>query len=178
MKFVSSRRCFIVALAVLLVNLMQIRQANAQAWLVQPSGTMQALRSISYCDSMNGFAVGNFRTILHTTDGGATWNSQDSPLDSLMICWKVTCVRPGIAMILAVHSWTWDAAIVATTDSGTTWIVRNNSVFGYGGISFVDEDLGFVLGWNGIFETTDAGATWQSSPLPDDNARTVAPDNE
>jgi len=44
----------------------------------QPSGTNQALLSVSYTDSTHGIAVGNNGIIVRTTNGGANWLKQPS----------------------------------------------------------------------------------------------------
>lgn len=47
----------------------------------QTSGTEETLRSVGFADEMNGWAVGGdfgVGAILHTTDGGKTWEVEDS----------------------------------------------------------------------------------------------------
>jgi photosystem II stability/assembly factor-like uncharacterized protein len=46
--------------------------------VAQSSGTTSFLQGVSFADANNGIAVGSFDTILRTTDGGATWVTQDS----------------------------------------------------------------------------------------------------
>jgi photosystem II stability/assembly factor-like uncharacterized protein len=37
----------------------------------------QTLEAVDFVDSELGWAVGDQGTVIHTTDGGATWQSQD-----------------------------------------------------------------------------------------------------
>jgi hypothetical protein len=51
----------------------------------QSSGTNNPLYGVSFVDVNTGWAVGDLGTILHTTDGGATWRRQStSTLSSLV----------------------------------------------------------------------------------------------
>jgi len=52
---------------------------GAGPWLwVQPDWQGATINSISFADANTGWAVGIGGTILKTTDGGATWNAQNS----------------------------------------------------------------------------------------------------
>ena len=70
-----------------------VHTADAGAsWTVQASGTTDDLTSVDFVDRRNGWAVGgtdahswpphSSRTILHTGDGGLTWETQLDPSDS------------------------------------------------------------------------------------------------
>ena len=47
-------------------------------WIQQPSPTTNLLRSVCFIDENTGFIVGEFGTILKTTNGGTTWTSISS----------------------------------------------------------------------------------------------------
>ncbi|MBK9229232.1 MAG: hypothetical protein IPL67_19775 [Ignavibacteria bacterium] len=47
-------------------------------WILQPSGTEDALHSVKFHDDNTGYVVGDFGTILKTTNGGEYWSEQES----------------------------------------------------------------------------------------------------
>ena len=47
-------------------------------WVNQSSGTVNDLLKVCMTDANTGTAVGEFGTILRTTNAGATWTSQSS----------------------------------------------------------------------------------------------------
>lgn len=53
--------------------------ASGQGWEWQnPLPQGHDLRAVRFLDGANGWAVGDEGTILHTTDGGSTWEVQSS----------------------------------------------------------------------------------------------------
>ncbi len=64
--------------------------------------TRATLTSVSFADERNGWAVGHWGVILHTTDGGETWTVQrddtsvDQPLFSVWFCVKRNGVGGGL----------------------------------------------------------------------------------
>lgn len=48
--------------------------SKTRGWTPQNSGTNQDLNGISFINESTGTVVGNSCTILHTIDGGNTWN--------------------------------------------------------------------------------------------------------
>ena len=55
-------------------------------WVSQSSGTANLLIGVSFTDANTGTAVGNFGTIAHTTNSGATWTSQTSGTTNSLCC--------------------------------------------------------------------------------------------
>jgi photosystem II stability/assembly factor-like uncharacterized protein len=47
---------------------------QGESWHAQPTGVTAPLTALTFADEETGIAVGAFGQILHTTDGGATWN--------------------------------------------------------------------------------------------------------
>ena len=75
---------------------------------------------ISFINPIEGWAVGNSRTMLHTLDGGNTWKSVKSPVDTPLVA--VHFVSSEIGWLL-----TEDASFLSTTDGGRTWQVLNEA---------------------------------------------------
>ncbi len=119
--------------------------------------TSSRIRDISFADELNGFVVGT-GFVARSTDGGVTFTQQTSPVTGDIN--EVVTTSPNFAVAGC------DAGnIIRTTDGGANW---NSIATGISGtnsdilaIDFVNDNLGWVAGYNGsIAKTTDGGATW------------------
>ena len=106
----------------------------------------------------NGWAVGFGGTIVHTSDGGATWAPQTSGTDNALFSVEFTD---------ALNGWAVGdlGTIVHTSDGGATWVTQPNPVSGtmiaLFSVEFTDASNGWAVGDNGtIVHTSDGGATW------------------
>jgi hypothetical protein len=109
---------------------------------LQTSGTTDHFRSVDFIDANNGWAVGNMGAIVHTTNGGATWTTQNSGTEHALL---------SVAFLDANTGWAAGAGtIVHTTDGGATWssqfIAEQGSIRD---LSFVDAGHGWAVGDNG-----------------------------
>jgi photosystem II stability/assembly factor-like uncharacterized protein len=83
-----------------------------------------ALYDVKFVDDKNGWIVGEFGKIMHTTDGGATWTEQQESLvgeeivDALDLptFYGIDCSSPTACTVVGL-----DGKIAATTDGGKTW---------------------------------------------------------
>jgi photosystem II stability/assembly factor-like uncharacterized protein len=119
------------------------------------------LYGLSYGDRDHVWAVGEFGTIMASTDGGLTWTQQHAPFESTLF---------GVHFIDPLRGWAVgiDSVIVTTTDGGVTWTVEPPPVRGR---SFYDIVLrgsrGWIVGESGtLLTSSDGGTTWQLSPVP------------
>ena len=88
----------------------------AQGWTWQqplPQGNI--LHGVSFSDANNGTAVGRVGTIVRTTDGGATWLTQESGTEEIIYSVSFPDSATGIAV--GGHG-----IIRRTTDAGVTWV--------------------------------------------------------
>ena len=60
------------------VALFSFSQNVTIEWTTQNSGLESTLYDVDFIDNEQGWAVGYLGKIIHTTDGGATWNEQTS----------------------------------------------------------------------------------------------------
>jgi photosystem II stability/assembly factor-like uncharacterized protein len=135
---------------------------ESKQFVVQNSGTMNTLYSVSFVDAKKGWIAGQRGLILHTDDGGHTWVSQKSNTSEHLfsVCFKDS--KTG-----------WIAGafgtILHTSDGGKTWSEqgeRPDTI--YNQVFFVDNENGWVVGeFGAILHTKDGGKTWekQASPL-------------
>jgi len=128
------------------------------------------LTGISFCDPLNGFAVGGMMIGPHpmqqgggcvkTTDGGKTWVQVWTPTDKgySSELWSVATLSPEVVVTVG------DTILYRTSDGGLTWSeVPSSLVPSPGGllnIAFKDR-FGFAVGGNGvILASSDSGLTW------------------
>ncbi|HEU4697709.1 MAG TPA: YCF48-related protein [Gemmatimonadales bacterium] len=143
--------------------------AAAQRWTPQASGTSASLRGLHVVSPTVVWASGSRGTVLHTEDGGRTW--QVTPVagaDSL----DFRSVHAVDARTAVVASAGQPARLYRTTDGGRSWTKvyesPDTAAF-FDGLRFWDARRGMVYSdpVNGSFlvlTTADGGRTW--TPVP------------
>jgi photosystem II stability/assembly factor-like uncharacterized protein len=59
---------------------------QAQTWhSIEPRATDQGLSDIFFADSLHGWAVGQYGAVVATTDGGLSWNAQNSTVTDTFV---------------------------------------------------------------------------------------------
>lgn len=119
------------------------------------------LYGIAYADRDHVWIVGEFGTIMASTDGGLTWQQQQAPFESTLFGVHFTDVQHGWAVGI-------DSVIVATSDGGATWAVQQPPVRGR---SFYDVTIrgkrGWIVGESGtLLVSADGGTSWKLSEVP------------
>jgi len=115
------------------------------------------INSIFFTDKNSGWAVGNEGTILHTIDGGNSWNKQESKSSNDLNSVTFTDSDNGWAVGNS-------GTILHTTDRGKIWKPQesNTSEWLYS-VTFTDANNGWVVGEDGtILNTTDGGNSWST----------------
>ncbi len=80
MKMYPNHRIFAVTILTLLIGWTCMAQAWAQGgWSRQNSQTTTDLTSVFFVDASTGWVAGKNGKILHTTNGGLLWKTQDVP---------------------------------------------------------------------------------------------------
>ncbi len=143
---------------------------GGETWFQQSPGFAQcSLSSMYFTDNLNGWIVGNRwgdrgGLILHSADGGNTWQVQDTTLNTL---YSPCFFDPSNGFITGE-----DGKLFRTTNGGLDWIEQNLPVFRniYSSCR-VSGNLGWVSGEDGaIMHTSDGGITWtdQTSGIKED----------
>jgi photosystem II stability/assembly factor-like uncharacterized protein len=129
-------------------------------WIVQvPEGKGYTLNGVSALDAQTAIAVGDYGTILRTTDGGANWIALPSETSEHLR--GVSFIDAATATAVGDHG-----TILRTTDGGDTWTSQDSGLpyAQLNAVSFTDADTGNVVGfWSlaGMFlRTVDGGQTW------------------
>jgi photosystem II stability/assembly factor-like uncharacterized protein len=139
--------------------------AGPTGWIFEnPAPTGDDLYSISFADADNGWAVGVFADIEHTSDGGLHWAPQ--VVDSLEDFLAVEFVGPQTGWIVGTAG-----AIFHTADGGTTWTPQtSNTLSALSSVSFLSDGIhGWAVGevdsgtqMGTILHTDDGGANWSA----------------
>jgi photosystem II stability/assembly factor-like uncharacterized protein len=123
------------------------------------SGVTEDLHSIFFIDKMNGWAVGDFGTILHTDNGGETWKNQSTVCNTSLqgVCF------PSLTSGWAVGT---GGTILHTVNGGTIWQFQNSGTTeSLYSVTFTDELNGWACGDNGIvLHTANGGDYWNRVP--------------
>ncbi|HEU4496982.1 MAG TPA: T9SS type A sorting domain-containing protein [Flavobacterium sp.] len=109
--------------------------------------------------------------ILKTIDGGLNWTIVYTSTRNYELMWKAWFPSSdvGYASIQSYDSSTTQRYIVKTTDGGNNWSelpIANDGVREFG-IAFIDDNVGWVGGENGGYETLDGGLTWTPKNIGD-----------
>lgn len=104
-----------------------------------------------------GWVAGDAGTILHTTDGGATWTAQlggDPSAQDPPIQW--------IRFLDARHGWALQHyGILLRTTDGENWERIGSEVAG--GLTFISPTTGFRVYAGKVWRTDDAGRSWKEN---------------
>jgi photosystem II stability/assembly factor-like uncharacterized protein len=147
-------------------------------WHALPSGVESALYGVRFTDAQHGWAVGQDGVVLHTSDGGKTFEKQESNAN-----FKDSDGTDKKAYLFALSALDNDRAwavgdrsvLVSTTDGGKTWrgrkVAMDTEVGGgetlaaadpiFYDVYFTDPQNGWIVGEFGkILHTKDGGETW------------------
>jgi len=126
-------------------------------WKVLKNEVPEKLFGVHFVNYNKGWIVGRKGTILHTGDGGFSWENQESTTSEGLI---------GVHFTDSDNGWIVGSSgtILHTENSGKNWMQKS------GGINikealiqvhFVDQNNGWATGWKGtILHTDDCGENW------------------
>ncbi len=167
------RHCWINLWAGLCVASSLLSAAEVDRTWPEPLHEDANLFDLCFVDVRHGWAVGDRGTILHTRDGGQTWNRQVCP---------VTCRLESVQFIDDRQGWIvggYSSAythrpigvVLRTEDGGQTWKELEGQFLPWlTHIQLLDSHRGFALGFpsamfpSAVFYTRDGGQHW--SPWP------------
>jgi len=114
------------------------------------------LNSIFFINKTTGWAAGG-RTLLATSDGGATWAAQDLGVSDPML---IQFLDQNVGWIPI----DWGMVLLMTRNGGKTWasVPKPDGVNFYQ-THFVDANTGWAASNDAMYKTTDGGQTWQTA---------------
>ena len=131
---------------------------SKESWkkILPPSPTSNQLVSLYFIDQTTGWAVGEYGTILKTTDAGDTWRIIEIP--QLNYLRDVYFPTESTGYIVGE-----DGLILKSIDSGETWFPQSSRFTNnLHQVLFEDELTGWIIGEKGlILHTDNGGDTWK-----------------
>ena len=129
---------------------------SQDAWtVIHPSPTVSNLIDAHFLSDNTGWVVGTNGTILHTDDGGQTWDLQHSDPDEAL--W-------GVFFIDELEGWAcgW-SKVYHTSNAGETWEIQSHpAIMGdLTDVYFINPDTGWIVGtYKIVLKTTNGGENW------------------
>jgi photosystem II stability/assembly factor-like uncharacterized protein len=114
------------------------------------------LRSVHFpVNAQTGYAAGQFRAVVKTTNGGSTWTIQQFPPGSDNL-WSIYFPTDADTGYIA-----GDPGIYKTTDGGTNWVRQDLTLTNLRSVHFpANAQTGYAAGINLIVKTTNGGVSW------------------
>jgi photosystem II stability/assembly factor-like uncharacterized protein len=153
-------------LVIFLIFALSIFQTLAQWAFQNPFPTNAVLHDIQFVDDNYGWAVGEYGTILHSSDGGLSWEEQHS----------CEGFQTGYFTFLKVHfidhnnGWAvgrqGDGYVVAqTSNGGSAWFLSGGGEYVFHDVAFTNPYNGCVIaisatGDGSILHSDNGGVTW------------------
>ena len=136
--------------------------AQGDWYPLHPNPTSNHLKGICFVDDLNGWAVGEKGTILNTSDGGESWEYQQSGTLLSLRSVFFTDAQNGWIVGGNTHPIPGEYIILHTSDGGYTWVEQAAASTGcLRDVFFVDNNYGWAFGdQNHIFSTSDGGGNW------------------
>jgi len=139
--------------------------AQTQPWKKLQSPVNVTLRYLHFVDSLTGWAAGEAGTIIRTTDGGDSWEVQNSTVQTFIM--DICFVDKNLGWALTLKDeFPFTSVILKTTNGGDDWHTENfqDSSALIRTIFFFDSLNGFV-GGSYIAHTSDGGNDWTRADI-------------
>ena len=130
--------------------------------------TNQFLKSVCFVDSLYGWVAGDSGTMLHTTDGGATWIHQDTHADNEVVDVFFLNRNLGWASSFKYAATPYGTVLLKTTNGGASWQSQTyptENIF-ITCILFLDSLNGWMGGKpHALVKTTNGGVIWTQAAI-------------
>ena len=143
-------------------------------WTRLTSGTTQELDSVFFLTSLEGWAAGTNATLLHTINGGVSWEQKTISQLHEDTIYQV--------FFIGQHGWTVSGGSTSmiggcqkTTDGGVSWNQIGDTNGDRHGICFVETNEGWVVGGNTgtKIKYTTNNLSWLNQSNPVDNTSDI-----
>ena len=143
-----------------------VTSGDGKAWEQVPSPVHAALTAVAFADAQHGWAAGHDVAILHTADGGKTWQLQNFQPDLAKPVLSLLALDA--QRVFAVGAY---GLFLSTADGGKTWTQLDAPALLEDGLhlnSIIRLGNGelFVAGETGLVAVSADGAAWKRLKLP------------
>jgi photosystem II stability/assembly factor-like uncharacterized protein len=169
-------------------NLIAVGRVNGPSYLLKSSDAGASWTSIDlnqqlsmlidarFTSPTDGIVVGGSAkspmvcTILHTSDGGTSFQTVFSSATKGSLCWKISFPSDQVGFVSVQDSAGGPPSFAKTSDGGSTWTELPLPVAGgYKGIGigFIDEQIGWISSEDAsqpTLRSSDGGMTWDTDP--------------
>ena len=131
-------------------------------WSPRDSGTGELLTSISFADERTGWAAGHAGVIIHTSDGGESWELQRAASSENQPLFDIQCISENVAFACGAYD-----TVLKTIDGGAHWeMIPTGLDKIYNGLCFINEATGYLVGEEStVVRTQDGGRRWEELDL-------------
>lgn len=145
-----------------------ISKDSGQTWKQSVVPTRAMLTGVSFPDALHGWAVGHDGVILHTDDGGKSWQRQDKGDELETIYLDVLFLDAERGFIVGAYG-----KFLRTQDGGKTWLAGTpaDQDIHYNRLIAAPGNRLLIAGESGsLLISADAGLTWHPSEVPYDGS--------
>lgn len=127
-------------------------------WSPRGFGARALLTCVSFVDEKRGWAAGQGGVVIHTDDGGQTWQVQRELSSDNQPIFDIQFLSPWVGYACGAYD-----TFLKTTDGGKTWtLTAPGNDYCYNDLAFLDEGTGYIVGEFGtVLRTTDGGKSWE-----------------
>jgi photosystem II stability/assembly factor-like uncharacterized protein len=155
----------VIILFVIILNEFTYTQGS---WEKIISPTDKDLNSIFFVDSLYGWAVGDSGIIIHSTNGGNDWTTQNSNTLNKIVDVFFLNRNSGWAISWLIDAFPFKTILLSTTDGGINWIgdpYREDEIL-MSCVLFLDSLKGWMVGNpHAMVRTTDSGSHWEQAEI-------------
>ncbi len=129
-------------------------------WFDQNSGTEDDFLCVFFTDTINGWIGSTLGLIYKTTDGGESWNSYTTNSNMDIVSIQFINQDTGWCASSSYYG-SGRGKIYKTTNGGVSWVEIFDGSPILRSISFISEEIGWVVGYLGeLLKTYDGGENW------------------
>ncbi len=130
-------------------------QNGGADWIVQNENFGNTMHTVYFVNRDTGWAGGRFMPLYKTTNGGEDWEEDIYP----NICLKIQFIDQNYGWFLSDGPFDY---LYYTSNGGQDWHQRNLPTDYSKNFFFLNNNMGWLVGSEGIYKTTDGGNSWST----------------